>query len=494
MKSIRDLPIYQKLLTLILLSSGASLLVAGIAIVIYDAVTHTNQTFADLKTQAEILGANTAAALVFNDPKTANQYLSTLSAKRTIIAAAIYESDGRLFARYARTGETPVFPEREKPGKRIEAGDVILFDAINQGTEQIGSVYLRANLGRGERVIRYAGIVLLVMLLGLGIGVLVSIRLQASISAPIRDITSVAQNMVLHQEDPLRPYQQRAVKYGNDEIGVLTDAFNQMLTYMEKRDAALVDANRYLSDEVRERKRAQELLDQKIRDLAQSNAELEQFAYVSSHDLQEPLRMVASYAQLLERRYRTQFDADGIEFLGYIVDGAKRMRQLIEDLLSFSRIGTQAREMQTVRSEDALNVALANLALALKESDAQIKIGTLPVVMADQFQIAQLFQNLIANAIVYRRKEERLRIRIDAVRKDRQWQFAVQDNGIGIASEHLERIFVIFQRLHGRGEYPGTGIGLAICKKIVERHGGHIWVESVVGKGSTFYFLLPAVL
>lgn len=493
MKRIRDLPIYQKLLALILLSSGASLLVAGIAIVIYDAVTHTEQTLDDLKTQAEIVGASSAAALVFNDPKTANQYLSTLAAKRTIVAAAIYDPDGRLFAHYARGGQAWVFPAMEKNGSRIEAGDVILFEGIMQGGKQIGTVYLRANLGRGARIVRYASIVLLVMLLGLGIGVLVSARLQASISAPIRDITNVAQNMILHQQDPLRPYQKRAVKFGNDEIGVLTDAFNQMLTYMEKRDAALVEANRYLSDEVRERKRAQELLDQKIRDLAQSNAELEQFAYVSSHDLQEPLRMVASYAQLLERRYRSQFDADGLEFLGYIVDGAKRMRQLIEDLLSFSRIGTQAREMHPMQSEDALNVALANLSLAIKESGAQIEKGVLPVVLADPSQLAQLFQNLVANAIVYRRKEVSPRIRIHAERQDSQWQFVVQDNGIGIASTHRERIFVIFQRLHGRGEYPGTGIGLAICKKIVERHGGRIWVESEGGNGSAFYFLLPAV-
>jgi signal transduction histidine kinase len=473
-KRITDLPIYVKLLALILLSSGASLLVAGIIIVFYDTVNHTEQSIADLKTQAEIVGANSAAALIFNDPKTASQYLSALSAKRTIVAAAIYDADGRLFAQYVRSGTRPAFPEREKPGSRIESGDAILFDNITQGGEKVGTVYLRAHLGRTERIIRYASIVLLVMLLGLGIGVLVSSRLQANISTPIRNITNVARNMVLNQDDPLHPYRERAVKYGADEIGVLADAFNQMLIYMEKRDAALLEANRSLIAEVRERKRAQELLDQKIRDLAQSNAELEQFAYVSSHDLQEPLRMVASYAQLLERRYRSQFDADGLEFLGYIVDGAKRMRQLIDDLLTFSRIGTQAQEIHAVSSDDALNVALANLSLAIKE-------------------LAQLFQNLIANAIVYRRTGEPPQVQIRAERKDSQWQFAVKDNGIGIAPEHRERIFVIFQRLHGRGEYPGTGIGLAICKKIAERHGGRIWVDSEVGKGSTFYFLLPAV-
>lgn len=493
MKRIKDLPIYKKLLALILLSSGASLLVAGIVIVVYDTVTHTEQTLADLKTQAEIIGASSAAALDFNDPKTANQYLSTLSAKRSIVAAAIYDQRGRLFAYYARSGERPVIPEREQPGNRVEEDDAVLFSAVIQGGKQIGTVYLRANLERKERIVRYTSIVLLVMLVGLGIGVMVSARLQTIISAPIHDITKVAKNMVLHQENPLRPYHERAVKFGDDEVGMLTDAFNQMLIYMEKRDAALVEANRSLSAEVRERKRAQELLAEKIRDLAQSNAELEQFAYVSSHDLQEPLRMVTSYAQLLERRYRSQFDEDGLEFLHYIVDGAKRMRQLIDDLLSFSRVGTQAKALSPVSSEAALNAALANLSLSISESGAEIKREPLPVVLADQSQLTQLFQNLIANAIVYRRADEPPRIQIRAEKKDRQWQFAVKDNGIGIAPEHHERIFVIFQRLHGRGEYPGTGIGLAICKKIAERHGGRIWVESEVGKGSIFYFLLPAV-
>jgi two-component system, chemotaxis family, sensor kinase Cph1 len=341
-------------------------------------------------------------------------------------------------------------------------------------------------------VVRYTGIVLLVLLAGLAIGVLVSTKLQSVISVPIREITKVAQNMIHYESDPVGGYRERATKYGNDEIGVLTDAFNQMLTHMERRDAALVEANRSLSAEVAERKRAQKLLDRKIRDLAQSNAELEQFAYVSSHDLQEPLRMVASYAQLLERRYQDRLDADGIEFLQYIVDGAKRMRQLIDDLLTFSRIGTQAQQLHAVSSDEALNMALKNLAVSIQESGARVVRDPLPDVQADQSQLTQLFQNLIGNAIVYRRQDVPLQIAVRAVRVDSQWQFSVEDNGIGIAPEHRERIFVIFQRLHRREEYPGTGIGLAICKKIVERHGGRIWVDSAVGKGSAFHFLLPA--
>lgn len=493
MKRIKDLPIYQKLLALIVLSSGVSLLVAGTVIVVYDAITHTEQTLTDLKTQAEIVGASSTAALEFNDPRTAHQYLSTLDAKHSIVAAAIYMPDGKLFASYARDGVHWMFPEKEKEGSRIEEDNVVLFHTIKQGDKNVGTVYLFAHLGRTERVLRYTGIVLLVMLGGLAIGVLVSTKLQSMISAPIRDITKVAQNMIHHEIDPVHSYRERATKFGNDEIGVLTDAFNQMLMHMEKRDAALVEANRTLSAEVTERKRAQKLLDRKIHDLAQSNAELEQFAYVSSHDLQEPLRMVASYAQLLERRYHARLDEDGIEFLKYIVDGAKRMRQLIDDLLTFSRIGTQAQQLHAVSSEEALSAALKNLMVSIQESGARLMRDPMPEVLADQSQLTQLFQNLIGNAIVYRRPDVPLQISVHAKRSDSQWEFAVTDNGIGIAPEHRERIFVIFQRLHGREKYPGTGIGLAICKKIVERHGGRIWVDSTIGEGSSFHFLLPAV-
>jgi signal transduction histidine kinase len=487
----KDLPIYQKLISLVVLSSTVSLLVMGISIMTYDAFTFTRQSFADLKTQGEIIGANSVAAVTFLDPLTASQYLSSLAAKQSIVAAAIYGADGHIFARYARLGTRQVFPLLPEQGQRIENGDALYFHVMMQDGKQIGTVYLRANLGRNERLLQYAIIVLGAIVIGLVVGVFASLKLQALISIPLQQITKVARTLIHHGDDPSSAYRERVVKLGNDEIGVLADAFNQMLSYMEKRDATLVEINHSLGAEVMERKRTQTQLDEKIQNLAQSNAELEQFAYVSSHDLQEPLRMVASYTQLLERRYRDKFDADGLEFLSYIVDGAKRMQQLIGDLLDLSRIGTQVQPLTVFASEDALTVALTNLSVAIQENAAEIVIDPLPRVLADPSQLTQLFQNLIANAIIYRR-DEPPQIHIHAQKKDAQWQFSITDNGIGIAAEHSERIFVIFQRLHGRSEYPGTGIGLAICKKIVERHGGRLWVESQEGKGSTFHFLLAA--
>lgn len=236
-----------------------------------------------------------------------------------------------------------------------------------------------------------------------------------------------------------------------------------------------------------------QLLEQEVlqrQELVRSNAELQQFAYIASHDLQEPLRMVTSYLQLLERRYKGKLDADADDFIHYAVDGAMRMRTLINDLLSYSRIGTRGQSFELTNCTEAVSCAIANLEVAIAERSAIITCQDLPTVQADPTQLTQLFQNLISNAIKFGH-ESAPQIGIHASRQEQAWLFSVQDNGIGIDPQYAERIFVIFQRLHNRIDYSGTGIGLAICKKIVERHGGRIWVQSEVGQGATFYFTLP---
>jgi PAS domain S-box-containing protein len=249
--------------------------------------------------------------------------------------------------------------------------------------------------------------------------------------------------------------------------------------------------------DVTERKRTEQqlrqtadLLARQTTELARSNEELERFAYVASHDLQEPLRMVASYTQLLARRYRGKLDADADEFIGYAVNGANRMQQLIRDLLEYSRVGTRGGEFAPVACDEIVAQILGDLAAAIGETGATIVAGALPTVSADRSQLRQLFQNLVENALKYRSDAPPV-VHIDASREGDDWHFTVRDNGIGIGPEYAERIFVIFQRLHTQAEYPGTGIGLAVCKRIVERHGGRIWVESQPGEGATFHFTLP---
>ena len=236
-------------------------------------------------------------------------------------------------------------------------------------------------------------------------------------------------------------------------------------------------------------KQADERLMSVLADLERSNKELEQFAYVASHDLQEPLRMISSYTQLLAQRYEGQLDEKAHKYISYAVDGAVRMQGLINDLLAYSRVNTRGKNFEPVDSHAALGAALRNLSVAIEENRAIVINDDLPIVRADATQLSQVFQNLISNSIKFR-GADLPRINISARDVGHEWLFSVQDNGIGIEAKYVDKVFVIFQRLHTRKEYPGTGIGLAICKRIVERHGGRIWYESEPGKGATFYFTL----
>ena len=242
--------------------------------------------------------------------------------------------------------------------------------------------------------------------------------------------------------------------------------------------------------DVTARTEAEEALKRTAAELARSNRDLEQFAYVASHDLQEPLRMVTSYLQLLERRYRDALDSDAQDFIGYAVDGAARMQHLINDLLAYSRVGTHRKEFARVDCSVVLRQALANLHAAVRETGATVTHDPLPSVLGDPVQLMQLLQNLIGNAIKFR-GDGVPQVHVGAEASDGEWVFSVRDNGIGIDPAEAQGLFVIFQRLGSRRQYPGTGIGLAICKKIVERHGGRIWVESEPGQGATFRFTLP---
>ncbi|MDX1494654.1 MAG: ATP-binding protein [Longimicrobiales bacterium] len=253
----------------------------------------------------------------------------------------------------------------------------------------------------------------------------------------------------------------------------------------EKRE--LVDELSRARDESRERARK---LAETAQELARSNEDLQQFAYVASHDLQEPLRMVAGYTELLAKRYKGKLDDDADQFIDFAVDGAHRMKDLISSLLAFSRVHSQGADFEPIDLEAVMQRVRRDLARRIAETGAEITSDPLPTVHGDEVQLGQLLQNLVANALKFASPDVPPRIHVAAVRQADEWHISVQDNGIGIDARHTQRIFEIFQRLHGRGQYSGTGIGLAICKRIVHRHGGRIWVESEPGKGSTFHFTL----
>lgn len=248
-----------------------------------------------------------------------------------------------------------------------------------------------------------------------------------------------------------------------------------------------------VSHDVTNRKQLEEELKETVKELKHSNDELQQFAYVASHDLQEPLRTIASFTQLIERRYRGKLDSDADEFMEYIISAAKRMQTLINDLLNYSMVTTRKKEFELINTEETIKSVLNNLKTTVHENNAEVTYENLPKIMADSGQMVQLFQNLIGNAIKFKKPEIPPKIHIKACKNENkdEYIFSVADNGIGMESQYVERIFTIFQRLHTKEEYEGTGIGLAISKRVVERHGGHIWVESEPGKGSTFYFTVP---
>ena len=254
---------------------------------------------------------------------------------------------------------------------------------------------------------------------------------------------------------------------------------------------------REITEQVKAREQLRELnaelearVEQRTAELRYSNEQLQQFAYVASHDLQEPLRVVSTYVQILADRYRNRLDSQADEFIHYAVNGATRMQELIRDLLNYSRVQTKEQELIETSCEEVVAYVVEKLKLSIADSKAVVTVDPLPVVIGDAQQLHQVFQNLLINALKFGGQEPP-QIHITAQPTEQEWVFSVRDNGIGLDQRHAERIFVIFQRLHTKREYPGTGIGLAICKRVIERHGGRIWVESELGKGATFYFTLP---
>jgi signal transduction histidine kinase len=497
MAPLSAVPLKHKLTLIVMATSMAALLLVGGCFLIYELITTPQAVARNLSSLASVIANNSTTALAFDDQDAAQETLSGLRTMSNITTAIIYRNDGNPFAGYWRDGSKASPPPclRDSPTYRHDGQYVEICRKIEFRGETVGTIALRSDLREAyARLRNYAQIVGLAFLASLLVGLVISWGLQRLVSAPILDLAKVARQVSQEQN-----YGIRAQTKNRDEIGDLVDGFNEMLRQIERRNSELKAAQTELQKhvielqhEVVERRRAEETLAGITIELQRSNAELEQFAYVASHDLQEPLRLITGYSQLLAKRYGGKLDDTASEYIDFAVDGAKRMQELITDLLIYSRVGTRGKPYGAADCELILATTLRSLTVAAEESSAKISHDPLPVVWGDAGQIGQLFQNLIGNSIKYR--DTRVpEIHVSCQRKGDYWRFAVRDNGIGIDPCYADRVFVIFQRLHSKDEYPGTGIGLALCKKIIERHGGRIWLESQPGQGSIFYFTIPVV-
>jgi PAS domain S-box-containing protein len=599
----RKQPITRKLMTVILLTSGAVLVVTCGTFFIYELVTFRQTMVRNLSTLAQTIAANSTTSLAFENAEDAEQVLSALSANPRVVAAVLYDRNGAPFASYRHLSAPPLRPPPRPGGDgwRFGWGSLELQYPVTIENRRLGTLYLRSDLDElYQRLTLYGIMVVGIVLIATLVAVLLAMRLQRYITQPVLALVETATAVAARQD-----YSARAKRFDDDELGRLTDAFNTMLAQIEERDQALRAHGQALRREVDDRKAAEDrfrqvveaaphatlmvdgqgrialvnrkgeelfgyhreeligrsveiLVPERMRaahpgyvqeffrtpsarpmgvgrdlftqrkdgtqvpveiglsplelpdgphtlasiidvterkriddDLRRSNADLEQFAYIASHDLQEPLRMVASYTDLLAQRYREHLDERSQKYMHYITDGAKRMQRLVADLLSYSRVGSHGIQLRPVSAAAVVESVLASLGPLIRETGATIEVGALPVIMADEVQLMQLLQNLIGNAIKFRAARAP-HVAIAAVERVDRWQFAVRDNGIGIDMRFAERIFQMFQRLHDKERYAGSGIGLSIAKRIVERHGGRIWLESTVGEGTTFFFTLPA--
>lgn len=472
MRVFRDLSIRYKLTLLLLGVVSIVLLAVSVANVVGEVRTTRAMLAAKYTTLAKIVAAQSGAALSIADVDAsgAQQIVSDLDAEPSIRFAALFNAEGIEVVHYPADTPDDQQPSRPPtPGATFTNDgflDVVEEVKLNDGAA-IGQIYFRATTDELRAQIRRALVIAIVVyLIALVVALLLSFALQRLISAPILQLAQLTERVSTEHN-----YSLSAVSHGHDELGALCDRFNAMLAEIRRRDDELNRSNE---------------------ELLRSNDELRQFAYVASHDLQEPLRSITSFCDLLKDDYLGQFDEQADDYIERIVSGAKRMKSLVTDLLGYSRVNRDEQAaFGKVDTRHVVSDALANLQGSINEAGAEVSVGHMPTVFGDRAQLIQLLQNLIGNAIKYR-SEQSPRIYIGARKDGAAWEFTVRDNGIGIAPEHHQQIFEIFKRLHDRDKYPGTGIGLAVCKKIVRRHGGQISVDSSVGAGSVFRFTIRA--
>lgn len=501
---VQNMAIKHKLIAIVMLTCVAALLLVGTAFVFWEWTALKNDMLQGLLVHAEMTADNCKAALAFANTKDAEEMLKALRAESSIMFGCVYTRTGEVFATYHRNRyDAPELPAQIKTaGYDFCDGSLTVFKPIVLDNETIGAVCLRSDLSPMYKALRRnAENTIAVLLLASLAAYFISSRLQSIISRPILSLAEVAKGV-----SEKRDYSARAVKQSNDEVGLLIDAFNEMLGQIQQRDSKLIKAkgelelrvrertseltgaNKQLTGEIAEREKAERKQAELLKELESVNQELKDFAYIASHDLKAPLRAIKTLAEWINTDYVDKLDDDGKEQLRLLGSRVDRMHNLIEGILQYSRVGRGKEKFVDV-DLDKLVPEIIDMVCPPENITVTIE-NKLPVVKCEETRIQQVFQNLLSNAVKYMDKPQGT-VKIGCVRQGEFWKFSVADNGPGIEEKYFDRIFKMFQTLSSRDEFESTGVGLTVIKKIVELHGGRVWLESEIGKGTTFFFTFP---
>ena len=507
MRLFRNAPIRTKLTWLLMGVVTMALLLSYAIFVINDVRMIEEATQSHLSTLADVVAGNLIVAVYSKLPEDAMKVLQSLQSETSVVFAVVYDAQGERFADYARRGQfhssAPPLPDCEK--LFVQDGYLHVFKPILRDGHVIGTIYLQAHRQAIEsQRQRIAVVVLLGLSASVAILVLVSARLQRFVSRPIQKLVDAARTVSAKAD-----YSTRVTKTSEDELGQLCDAFNSMLSQIQQRDEALAEHGRNLERLVVERTQSLATKSEQFEianlELTRSNSELQQFAFIASHDLQEPLRKVQAFGDLLLHKYRDKLDDEGRDYLKRMQSAATRMRALIDGLLSYSRVATKGQPFTSGDLGNIVGSVLTDLESRIEQTHGQVEVDTLPTIDADALQMRQLFQNLVGNGLKFHRPDAAPVVTITCRTMQNNGELrsstlgvatelceiTVRDNGVGFDEQYADRMFQPFQRLHGRDQFEGTGMGLAICRKIVERHGGSISASSAPGQGATFVVTLP---
>ncbi len=499
--NLNNVPIKRKLTTVIMLTSSVVLLLTAAVFISYEVITLRGNLVRNAQTIAQIIAANSTVALSFDDEKTGTEILSKLRAERSIVLASLYTRDGRMLAHFPNGDPPSAFPPSPgKIGTVFEGASLKVFFPVQEDNKQLGTLFLESDLAPVYQRFRlYAGLAFLVLIGSSVVAYFLSHWLQKSISQPILELAETAKAVSINKD-----YLVRAQKYGNDELGVFTDAFNDMLTQIHQRDAALRENEGRLKEALLASKTAEgeirnlnaELearVQSRTAELGAINKELEAFTYSVSHDLRAPLRHIDAFAQILDEEAQTSVPPELRQYITKIRQGAQNMGHLVDDLLNLSRVGRGEMVRKPIKLNAVVDEVIAEIRMELGKREVEWRIAPLPTVPGDPGLIKQIFVNLISNAVKYSRPRANAVIELGQEMADGQLAVFVRDNGVGFNMKYADKLFGVFHRLHRAEEFEGTGVGLATVQRIIQLHQGRIWVEAEVGKGATFHFTLPGM-